>query len=470
MLQGAPDMPVFPSSASFDDFSAPELVSLKNSLKQRGVKYVLASFVDAHGVSRGKTVPINHLEQMMRGSELFVGAAIDGMPQGLQEEDLVAVPDPNSNIICPWNSEIAWFASDLFARGDAAEGCSRSVLKRVLGQAAGMGYRLNLGIETEFFAFPSGSIDVAFSTTNPEPTLSRRPPYYDLSDLLQNYSWLQELVEAMNDLGWDVYSFDHEAGNGQFEIDFNYTDGLKSSDRFTFFRLMAQEIAKKHDHHISFMPKPFGDRVGSGAHFNLSLTTEGGENVFFSNDDPRGQGLSPLGYQFVAGILNHAPALCAVLTPTVNSYKRLVATLPSGAPSLAPRFISYGNNRTNLLRIPLGGARVECRLPDSACNPYLAAAMLLSAGLEGIREGLDPGEPYLDDLNTYTPLDLQQKAIVPLPRTLGEAIDAFAADPLGYEVMGAPLFEAFIELKAQEWETYTQHISAWEIQRYLSFF
>ena len=463
-------MPVFPSPASFDDFSAPELVSLKNSLKQRGVKYVLASFVDAHGVSRGKTVPINHLEQMMRGSELFVGAAIDGMPQGLQEEDLVAVPDPNSHIICPWNSEIAWFASDLCAGGDAAEGCSRSVLKRVLGQAAGMGYRLNLGIETEFFAFPVGAMDAASGTTTPEQPLSQRTPYYDLSEVLQNYAWLQELVEAMNDLGWDVYSFDHEAGSGQFEIDFNYTDGLKSSDRFTFFRLMAQEIAKKHDHRISFMPKPFGDRVGSGAHFNLSLTTEGGENVFFSNDDPRGQGLSALGYQFIAGILNHAPALCAVLTPTVNSYKRLVATLPSGAPSLAPRFISYGNNRTNLLRIPLGGARVECRLPDSACNPYLAAAMLLSAGLEGIREGRDPGEPYLDDLNTYTPLDLQQKAIVPLPRTLGEAIDAFAADPLGYEVMGAPLFESFIELKAQEWETYTQHISAWEIQRYLSFF
>jgi len=450
-----------------DDFSSPELVSLKNALKQRGVKYVLASFVDIHGFSKVKAVPINHFEQMMRGSELFVGAAIDGFPHDLQDEELAAVPDPNSSAVLPWNKEIAWFASDLMFRGEPFEGCSRGVLKRVLGQANSMGYRLNLGIEAEFYMLQQ-DLDGNWEPVSDRDTLPR--PYYDLPSLLDNYAWLNDLVEAMNDLNWDVYSFDHEDGNGQFEIDFNYTDGLKMGDRFTFFRMMAREYAQKHGYLASFMPKPFGDRAGSGAHFNVSLGTPGGENLFFSNDDPRGMGLSQLGYQFIAGVLKHAPALCAVMAPTVNSYKRLVPGGTASRSTWAPIYASYGNNRTSLVRIPLGGSRIECRLADSACNPYLAAAMLLAAGMEGIRDGLDPGEPHTENMLAYAPMELQQKGVASLPRTLGEAIEAFITDPLSYEVMGAGLYDAYISIKFQEWEAYCNQVSEWEKTRYLQLF
>lgn len=450
-----------------DDFSSPELVSLKNALKQRGVKYVLASFVDIHGALKGKVVPINHFEQMMRGSELFVGAAVDGLPQELHDEELAAVPDPNSSTVLPWNKEIAWFASDLLFRGEPFEGCSRGVLKRMLGQASAMGYRLNLGIEAEFYMLRQ-DLEGNWEPVSDRDTLPR--PYYDLSTLLDNYEWLNELVEAINDLNWDVYSFDHEDGNGQFEIDFNYTDGLKMSDRFTFFRLMAREYAQKHGYLASFMPKPFADRAGSGAHFNVSLATPSGENLFFSNDDPRGLGLSQLGYQFIAGIIKHAPALAAVMAPTVNSYKRLVAKGTPSRSTWAPIHASYGNNRTSLVRIPLGGSRIECRLADSACNPYLAAAMLLAAGLEGIRDGLEPGEPHTENMYAYAPMELQQKGVRSLPRTLGEAIEAFVTDPLSYEVMGPALYDAYITTKSREWEAYCNRVSEWELERYLKLF
>ncbi|HIK56228.1 MAG TPA: type III glutamate--ammonia ligase [Synechococcales cyanobacterium M55_K2018_004] len=453
----------------FDDLTAPELVSLKNSLKQRGVKYALASFVDIHGVCKAKAVPINHLEQMMRGSELFTGAALDGVPQEVSDEEVAAVPDPSSATILPWNKEVAWFASDLYLKGEPFEACSRGILKKVLAQAAEMGFKFNLGIETEFFLLKETD-DGKYAPVSDRDTLAK--PCYDLRGLLDNYTWVDEIVQAMNDLGWDVYSFDHEDANGQFETDFNYTDALQMSDRFTFFRLMVKEIAKKHGYFASFMPKPFATRTGSGAHYNMSLADpSSGENKFASIDDPRGCGLSQLGYQFIAGILRHAGAICAVIAPTVNSYKRLVARGSMSGFTWAPVYICYGNNnRTNMLRIPMGGGRVECRAADISTNLYLGAAMILAAGLEGIREGLDPGDPHTENMYTYTPLQLQQKGIQMLPRTLGEAVEAFAADPLSYEVMGPLMYNTFVELKQQEWEEYHNHISDWEIERYLKFF
>lgn len=453
----------------FDDLTAPELVSLKNSLKQRGVKYALASFVDIHGVCKAKAVPINHLEQMMRGSELFTGAALDGVPQEVSDEEVAAVPDPSSATILPWNKEVAWFASDLYLKGEPFEACSRGILKKVLAQAAEMGFKFNLGIETEFFLLKETD-DGKYAPVSDRDTLAK--PCYDLRGLLDNYTWVDEIVQAMNDLGWDVYSFDHEDANGQFETDFNYTDALQMSDRFTFFRLMVKEIAKKHGYFASFMPKPFATRTGSGAHYNMSLADpSSGANKFASIDDPRGCGLSQLGYQFIAGILRHAGAICAVIAPTVNSYKRLVARGSMSGFTWAPVYICYGNNnRTNMLRIPMGGGRVECRAADISTNLYLGAAMILAAGLEGIREGLDPGDPHTENMYTYTPLQLQQKGIQMLPRTLGEAVEAFAADPLSYEVMGPLMYNTFVELKQQEWEEYHNHISDWEIERYLKFF
>jgi glutamine synthetase len=283
---------------------------------------------------------------------------------------------------------------------------------------------------------------------------------------------VQEIVEAMNGLGWDVFSFDQEDAPGQFETDFKYADALTMADRFTFFRLMTHEIARKHGLFASFMPKPYGHRTGSGAHYNMSLADiRSGTNVFEDKSDTRGCGLSAIGYQFIAGVLRHAKAISAVIAPTVNSYKRLVARGSMSGFTWAPIFVCYGsNNRTNMIRIPMNGPRIECRAADISCNLYLGAAMMLMAGLEGIREKLDPGDPHRENMYLHTPETLKSMGIEHLPRTLGEAVDAFEADPLSAQVMGPLMFDAYVKFKRAEWVEYHTHVSDWEIARYLKFF
>jgi glutamine synthetase len=450
------------------EFQTPETEALKTSLQDQGIKYALASFVDIHGMCKAKAVPLSHFGQMMAGSELFTGAALDGVPQAVSDEEVAAMPDPASATILPWNPEIVWFASDLYLSGQPFAACCRSILKQVLADAAQMGFRFNLGIETEFFILKD-------SDDQPVPISDRDTldkPCYDLQGLLDNFAWVSEIVEAMNHLGWDVYSFDHEDGNGQFETDFAYCDALKMADRLIFFRLMVKEIARKHGFFATFMPKPFANRTGSGAHYNMSLADiKTGENLFYDPADKRGCKLSQLGYQFIAGVLRHAPAICATIAPTVNSYKRLVARGSMSGFTWAPVYVCYGNNnRTNMLRIPLAGGRVECRAADISTNPYLGAAMILAAGLEGIREGLDPGEPHTENMYERSLQELQAMDIRFLPRNLDEAITAFAADPLSQKVMGTLMYQTYVDLKSQEWHDYHTHVSDWEIQRYLKFF
>lgn len=448
--------------------ASPIAQTLRRDLESQGVRYALASYVDLHGVCKAKAVPLPHLGQMLAGSELFTGAALDGVPQEVSDDEVAAVPDPASLTVLPWKPEIAWFASTLHLHGAPFPACSRHILERVRAQAAAMGYRFNLGIETEFFVLRRDA------SGRPAPMSERDrldKPAYDVATLLDNLPWLEELVSAMNQLGWGVYSFDHEDGPGQFEIDFDYADALTMADRLTFFKLMAKEITHRHGLIASFMPKPFSDRTGSGAHYNMSLADlETGANLFAAADGKPGQ-VSPLAHHFIAGVLRHAPAICAVIAPTVNSYKRLVAQGSMSGFTWAPVFICYGNNnRTNMLRIPSAGGRVECRAADISCNPYLGAAMVLAAGLEGIREQLDPGAANL--VNAYT-LSAEQRAergLTMLPRTLGEAIEAFAADPLSRSVFGDAMFDAFVAYKRDEWESYHSAVSDWEMNRYLDFF
>lgn len=448
--------------------SSPVWQQIKTDLDQKGVRYALASFVDLHGMAKAKAVPLAHLGQMARGSELFTGAALDGVPQEVSDDEVAAVPDAASLTILPWQQEVAWFASDLHLRGEPFEACSRNVLHRVRAEAAAMGYSFNLGIETEFFVLKrNGAGDlVPFSERD-----SLDKPAYDVRGLLDNLPWLDELVQAMNGLGWGVYSFDHEDGPGQFETDFDYAEVLTMADRLTFFKLMAKEIAHRHGLIATFMPKPFGDRTGSGAHYNMSLADlTSVENLFV---DPEGKpaAVSRLAEHFIAGILRHAAAICAVIAPTVNSYKRLVAQGSMSGFTWAPVFVCYGNNnRTNMLRIPSPGGRVECRAADISCNPYLGGAMILAAGLEGIREQLDPGDPNLVNAYTLTPEQLAERGITMLPRTLGEAIEAFAADPLSRRVFGDALFDSFVAYKREEWQSYHCTVSDWEMKRYLEFF
>lgn len=453
---------------SVSRFQTSSLDDLKSVLVDSGVRFLLPSYVDMHGVSKSKMVPMSHFERAMAGSELCTGAAVEGVPQDISDEEVAAHPDPASCTIQPWMPDVAWFASNLYCEGKPFEPCSRNILGRIVSEAESLGLGMNLGVETEFFVFrDDGSLCQPMS---PRHNLDK--PAYDTSRLLDNIGWMGELVDAMNALGWDVYSFDHEDGIGQFEIDFSYADVMTMADRVVFFRRMANEIARRHGGFASFMPKPFGDYAGSGAHFNMSLyDTATGANLFVADADPRDCGLSALGYHFIAGLLRHLPAISAVVAPTVNSYKRLILKGSNSGFTWAPVFCSYGNNnRTNTIRIPGGGGRVELRLADSSGNPYLGAAMVLAAGLEGIREELDPGEPHRENLYVTTEDERRKTGVDTLPRTLGEALDAFTSSDLARRTFGDTMFGAWLAYKQDEWLAYLNHVSDWERDRYLRFF
>jgi glutamine synthetase len=277
------------------------------------------------------------------------------------------------------------------------------------------------------------------------------------------------MVAGLRAVGIDVYQIDHEDGNGQFEINFTYADALKSADNFTFVKMAASEIAHKHGMIATFMPKPFSNRTGSGAHFHVSLGSKSQKNAFHDPGDKSGMGLSPLAYQFLAGVLAHARALAAVAAPTVNSYKRLVVGRSLSGSTWAPAYIAYGdNNRTACVRVPYG--RIEFRLPDGAANPYLATAALAAAGLDGIDRKLDPGEPLNINLYELTPEQISARGIGLLPQSLNAAIDALEADQVVQEGIGRELAAEFIRLKRMEWIEYSRHVSEWESQRYLEMF
>ncbi len=444
--------------------------SLAQRLQEKNVKYLIPSFVDMHGIPKTKMVPIAHLEKMLSGSEMFTGAALDGVPQDVADDEVAAHPDPDSCMIVPWRSDAAWFASDLWNCGEPFPACSRGILKRALKQAGDMGFTVNCGIEAEFFVLQETTDGL--KPVSPLEDLDK--PAYDAIRLIDNLdSWLGETVDAMNALGWDVYSFDHEDGIGQFEIDFDYAEALTMADRFVFLRVLTNEIARKHGCFSSFMPKPFGDKAGSGAHYNVSLADANGVNLFDvgNHEDKRGCGLTDLGYQFVGGVMRHLPAIQAVAAPTVNSYKRLIMKGSTSGYTWAPCFVSYGNNnRTNTIRIPSGGGRVELRSADSACNPYLGIAMMIAAGLEGIRDQADPGDPHRDNLYLKSEKERNKDGVVWLPRTLQEAVDEFENDALSKEVFGELMYDAWRKFKRAEWLSYLNHVSDWERSQYLKRF
>jgi len=448
-----------------------DLDALKQKLIRQGVKYCLGAYVDIHGVPKGKFVPIEHFEHFAHGSELYTGYALDGLGQAPNDDEISSVPDLGNIVQVPWLKELAWMPADNHFHGRPYPLNTRVLLQNILAEAAAMGFRFNLGIECEIYVLKQ---DEAGRLRVPNPDDNLEKSCYDVKRFLDVFPWLDEMVTTMNGLGWDVYSLDHEDGNSQFEFDFQYADGLTMADRYIFFRFMAKALAEKHGLLATFMPKPFADKTGNGAHFNMSLADpKTGRNLFKTDpkQDPRGLGLSPLGYSFVAGVLRHGRALCAVLAPTVNSYKRLIRRGAMSYYSWAPVFNSFGtNNRTNSVRIPMGGGRCESRNADSSCNPYLAAALVLAAGLEGVREELNPGDPHHENLYELSPAELAAAGVQELPRTLGEAVDAFEADPFIEKILGTELKNEFVRYKRAEWQDYHQSVSQWEIDRYARLF
>lgn len=443
--------------------------ALRAELEGAGVRYVMGCYVDIHGVPKAKVVPITHLEHMMEGSELYTGYALDGLGQEPNDDEISSVPDPRSLAILPWQKDVAWMAADNYFHGEPYALSTRVALQKQIERARKMGYVFNLGIEGEIYVLGQDA-DGKLFIPNSDDNLKK--PCYDVKRMFDAWPFLDTMVTYMNDLGWDIYSFDHEDGQSQFEFDFKYDEALTTADRYIFWRFMAKKVAADLGMVATFMAKPFADQTGNGAHFNMSLAdATTGENLFKSESDARECGLSELGYNFIGGLIAHGRGLMACAAPTVNSYKRLIRRGAMGYYSWAPVFNSYGsNNRSNNFRIPMGGGRVECRGVDSSCNPYLVATLLLAAGLDGIEGKIDPGDPHHENMYEYSDEELAAKNIQPLPRTLDEAVEAFASDSWFREVLGDGLTDEFIRYKREEWNEYHNTISQWEIDRYARFF
>lgn len=414
---------------------------------ERGIKYFLISYVDLFGGLRAKLVPASAIGPMQRDGAGFAGFAtwLDMSPA---DPDLFAVPDPDSLIQLPWKPEIGWLASDLVMDGKPVAQAPRTVLKNQI--AAADGYTMKTGVECEYFLISADGTQISDAADNAVK------PCYDQSALMRRYEVIREICDAMLSLGWGAYQNDHEDANGQFEMNWNYDDALKTADRHVFFKFMVRSIAEKHGLRATFMPKPFIDLTGSGCHIHVSLWK--GETNAFS--DPQGElGLSALGYSFIGGLIHNADALCAITNPTVNSYKRINAPRTVSGATWAPNTVTYtGNNRTHMIRIPDAG-RFEFRLADGAANPYLLPAAVLAAGMDGIRNTRDPGKRL--DINMYTD-GHKVRGAKKLPLNLLDALRALDKSTVLRSALGAPLIDGFLKLKTQEWNDYSRHLTQWE--------
>ena len=435
----------------------------KKFLAQHEVKFILAQFVDIHGTAKTKAVPVGHFEDILGAGAGFAGFAVWGLGIGPHGPDFMAVGDLDTLCLVPWLPGFARIACNGHVHGKAYAYDTRVILLGQIARLKKQGWILNTGLEPEFFLL--NKTDTGVQPCDPSDTLDK--PCYDYKGMARSRVFLEKLVSSLQAVNIDVYQVDHEDANGQFEINYTYSDCLISADRYIFFKMAASEIAHDLGLICSFMPKPFAQRPGSGMHMHLSLS-DGKKNLFVDKKDKRKLGLSTLAYHFLGGLLAHAPALAALCAPTVNSYKRLVVGRSLTGATWAPAYISYGdNNRSSMIRIP--GDRLELRLPDSACNPYLATAAVIAAGLDGIARKLDPGEPHNFNHYDLSAAELAQKGIGVLPQSLHEAIDALAADTVILNALG-PLADEFINLKRMEWVEYMRHVSDWEVRRYLEFF
>jgi glutamine synthetase len=444
---------------------------LRMRLEKDKIDFLLAQFVDLHGAAKVKMVPASALDDMIEVGAGFAGGAVWGVGQGPHSHDMMARIDPDSYTPLPWLPNTARFAADLYVDDKPHPFCPRLNLKRVLAEARRKGYVFNVGMEPEHFLVvkrPDGSI----APWDPDGVDGLGKPCYDYRSMAPAMAYLQEVTASLNQLGWGVYQTDHEDANAQFEVNFHYTDALTTADRVTFFKMAASQIAKKYGAIATFMPKPFSDRTGSGlhAHYHLASATTG-KSLFEDPSDRRGLGCSELGYHFLGGVLRHARALCAVTSPTVNCYKRLqVGAGLTGTRSgftWTPASITYGdNNRTQMVRTA-GPGHFEDRTISAGCNPYLALAAYLAAGLDGIEKKLDPGEPNLANMYERPPEEVRAKGIGLLPQSLYEALEELRKDEVVRSALG-PIAAEFIELKSREWDSYHRQVSRWEVEQYLT--
>jgi len=442
-------------------------------LRDDNIEFLLVQFVDVTGAAKVKMVPVGELDNVIDTGAGFAGAALWGLGQGPHSHDMLARIDLSTYSPLPWLPNTARFAANLFVDGESHPYCPRTILCSVVDDLKTQGYVFNVGMEPEHFLVTRQE-DGSILPWNPDNVDSLAKPCYDFRSMAPAMAYLQELTVSLNKLGWGVYQTDHEDGNGQFEVNFDYTDALTTADRITFFKMATSQIAKKYGAVATHMAKPFSDRTGSGLHIHFHLAdAESGTNVFLDESDGRGLGLSQMAYHFLGGVLQHARALAAVTSPSVNCYKRLQLGqgLYSGRSGFTwtPAFISYGdNNRTQMIRTA-GPGHCEDRTVSAACNPYLALAVYVAAGMDGIKHKIEPGEPNLGNLYERSLQEIREQGIEILPQSLWESINALREDDVIKNALGVAADE-FIDLKIKEWETYDRQVTPWEIDEYLTFF
>ncbi len=435
---------------------------LHGRLAAAGVHTLIAQFTDLHGVAKGKFLPLAGLAGLLTQGAGFSGPSIwgTGLPRTGPRSEYHGRGDAATAVALPWMPGYARVACDGFVAGEPFDACPRQVLKRQVARLAERGWVLQAGIEPEFFLLRRSERGLV--PADADDLLAK--PSYDLKSLPRQRDLLAQLGAGLAACGFTIQQIDHEDAHGQFELNFANSDALTSADRVMLFKMAAHAIAEEHGMVFSMMPKPFADQPGSGMHFHLSLW-DGARCVF---DDPAGD-LSPLAWHFIAGVLEHSAALCAIAAPTVNSYKRLVVGGSITGTSWAPASIAHGpNNRTALVRTLPG--RFEWRLPDASANPYLALAAVIAAGLDGIDRKLDPAPACEDDLFDAAPALLCERGIATLPQGLADAVASLERDEIIGAALGATLTTQFIDIKRREAIEYARHVSDWELQRYAAMF
>jgi glutamine synthetase len=450
--------------------------AVKKQLEDAGVLNAYATFVDVYGIPKAKATPMASFEHMCEGSELYTVGACEGLGLvGPQEDECATVPDLDSAIVLPWDRTSAWFSSDLYYHGEPYAGDPRGILRRVLARAESLGFRFNLGIEPELYVFyeeENGKLRPITKTEFRGPNAC-----YDLSLATESDAFLAPMSRYLNELGWGLYSFDQECGRGQYEFDFGYTDALKMADRFVFLRFMAKKVAQSIGAVATFMPKPFSNDFRSGAHFNMSLAdSKTGDNLFAPSKTPGklavryGVGCSDTALHFIAGLERHAAAITAVTCPSYNSYQGLIAQGELREFSWAPVLVAWGkNNRSAMLRLPGNRYCVENRAVDMSTNPYLAAAISLAAGLDGIEQELDPGEPLNEDLYKHSRQELTAQGIRLLPRTLLHALEAFESDSISRAAFGEFYRGVYLAHKLKEWDASFYRVTDEQRREFLTF-
>ena len=426
-------------------------IDLTNFAKDKGVKYFMISYTDLFGGQRAKLVPAQAIADMQVEGAGFAGFAtwLDLTPA---HPDMLAVPDSNSVIQLPWKPEVAWVAADCMMEDAPVAQAPRNVLSSIIAEAAKDGLHVKTGIEAEFFLLtPDGE------QISDEYDIAAKP-CYDQQAVMRRYDVIAEICDYMLELGWGPYQNDHEDANGQFEMNWEFDNVLNTADKHSFFKFMTKSVAEKHGFRATFMPKPIEGLTGNGCHAHISVWDKDGKTNIFA-DDSMELGLSEQGRHFLGGIMKHASALAAITNPTVNSYKRINAPRTMSGATWAPNTVTWtGNNRTHMVRVP-GPGRFELRLPDGAANPYLLQAVIIAAGLDGVRSKADPGKRH--DIDMYAE-GHKVRGAPKLPLNMLDALRAFDRDKGLKTALGDEFSTAYLKMKMQEWNSYVSHFSAWE--------